>query len=165
MRIQRSTPVSHTPVTLLACAWMALFCAIHISSPAFTQESDAHAIASLIGATWDKPDSKVETDPVVISGDFAVASWTQGDRGGRALLRKENARWKVVLCSGDPLKSASGLVEAGVPAPDAEKIAEDIAAVEARAPAERRAKFSLFEGTVFGDADTHHPDAHHQHNH
>ncbi|HEX2841145.1 copper uptake system-associated protein [Hyphomicrobium sp.] len=165
MRRLRHAPVSRTLVALVAHAWMALTCAIHFSGSAHAQDHETHAITSLIGATWDKPDSKVETDPVVISGQFAVASWTQGDRGGRALLRKEDERWKVVLCSGDPLKSASGLVEAGVPAPDANKIAEDLSAAEARAPAERRAKFSLFEGTVFGDADTHHPDAHHQHNH
>jgi hypothetical protein len=140
--------------------WVALAGAIHVSSQATAAQDDADAIRALIGATWDRPDSKVETDPVVVSGQHAVASWTQGDRGGRALLKRDGAQWKVVLCSGDPLTRAGSLVEAGVPKPDADVIAQRLTDDEARASADRRAKFSLFEGTVMGDAPAHHP----QHN-
>jgi hypothetical protein len=163
MRFRRHAPVSRTLASLIAYAWMALSCAIHFSDVVFAHDDDPHAIRSVIGATWDKPDSKVETDPVVVSGNFAVASWTQGDRGGRALLRRGDGRWSVVLCSGDPLKEAGWLVEAGVPGPDAEQIAAGLAAAEALLPAERRGKFALFEGTVSGEAETHHPAAHHHH--
>ena len=140
---------------------MALICALCLPGAALAQantQDDAAAIRALIGATWDRPDSKVETDPVVVSGQHAVASWTQGDRGGRALLKRDGAHWKVVLCSGDPLTRAVSLVETGVPGPDADVIARRIADEEARTPADRRAKFSLFEGTVMGDAPAHHHD-------
>ena len=154
----------HAPTAYAPYGWIALFCAIHLCSFAHAGD-DAGAIRALIGATWDKPESKVQTDPVVIAGDHAVASWTQGDHGGRALLRRAAGRWTVVLCSGDPLRQAAWLAEAGVPGPDAERIAAQLAAAEALVPTDRRSKFSLFEGTVSGDADAHHPAHHHQHDH
>ncbi|WP_072392481.1 copper uptake system-associated protein [Hyphomicrobium sp. CS1GBMeth3] len=144
---------------------MALSCAIHSPPPALAA-NDADQIRALIGATWDKPDSKVETDPVVISGDHAVASWTQGSHGGRALLRRGKAGWSVVLCSGDPLREANWLAEAGVPGQDAEKIAQDLKAAEAKVSVERRAMFSLFEGVISGDGPEHQAPAgerHHPH--
>ena len=149
----RPVPCSRSIATLTACAWMALTCAIH--SPARGGD-DASAIRSLIGATWDKPQSKVEIDPVVISGSYAVASWTQGARGGRVLLQRSDKGWSVVLCSGDPLKESSWLVEAGVPKENAERIAKDLEAAEALSPPDRRHKFSLFEGVVSGDTEHHH---------
>lgn len=162
--MQRSAPFSHTVATLLACAWMALVCAIPFSGAALAQDH-VQAIRSLIGKTWDKPDSKVETSPVVVSGHFAVASWTQGARGGRALLRQDKKGWSVALCSGDPVKDAGWLVEAGVPRADADRIAKDLAAAEALVPAERRAMFSLFEGVVSGGSDHRGPSGHDRHSH
>lgn len=146
---------------------MALGCAIH-SPPSALASDDARQIRALIGATWDKPDSPVETDPVVVSGDHAVASWAQGAHGGRALLRRGARGWRVVLCSGDPLREAGRLVEAGVPGADAARIAADLKAAEAQVPETRRAMFSLFEGVVTGDGTEpdapagHAPHAHHE---
>lgn len=150
--------------TPIAWVWVALSCAIHIlPARAF---NDADQIRALIGATWDKPGSKVETEPVVIAGSYAVASWTQGAHGGRALLRRGEAGWTVLLCSGDPLKDAGWLAEAGVPMSDAARIARDLATAEGSVAAERRAKFSLFEGVVQGDSPAHHPtETHHDHSH
>lgn len=156
MRNGCPAPFSRKLATLVACAWMALPGAIHFSNIAFAA-SDADDIRSLIGSTWDRPDSKVETDPILISGSYAVASWTQADRGGRALLRRNGNKWAVVLCSGDPLTQVQWLVEAGVAEPDAQVIAAELAVAEAQIPADRRAKFSLFEGVVRADDDhTHH---------
>ncbi len=161
MRKTRHAPISQPVVALIACAWMALTGAIHITTPAFAGD-DAASIRALIGATWDRPESKVETHPVVVDGDYAIASWTQGKRGGRALLRRNDGAWHVVLCSGDPLKEAGWLVEAGVPQANAAALAEKLADAEASVGAERRAKFSLFEGVIEGP---HHGDAPHPHPH
>lgn len=158
MRMRRLAPFSRKIATLTAYAWMALCSAIHV--PSALAHDDADQIRALIGTTWDKPGSKVAIDPVVISGHHAIASWTQGPHGGRALLRRDDKGWSVVLCSGDPLKEARWLAEAGVPPSDASRLATDLAAAEARVPPERRTKFSLFEGVVQGDGTEHAP--HHQ---
>lgn len=148
--------------TRLARVGMAFACAILFTTSAMAGD-DAQAIRSLIGATWDRPESKVETDPIVVSGHYAVASWTQGDRGGRALLRRDDKEWKVVLCSGDPLTRAGWLVEAGVPQPDADTIASALAVAEGKVSDDRRKAFSLFEGTVMGDAPEHKHGSHEPH--
>lgn len=166
MRKQGLAPVSRIAGVLLVCGWMASSGAIpSILFPSVAQAADdAGQIRALIGATWDQPDRKVETNPVVVSGSFAIASWTQSDRGGRALLRNEAHAWRVVLCSGDPLTQAEWLVVAGVPEADATVLARRLAEAEAKEAPVRREKFSLFEGTVMGDALEHrHPAPQHRH--
>lgn len=163
MRVQCLASFSHPVAALIACAWMALCGAIPLSAPAHAGD-DAARIRALIGETWDTPDRKVETDPVVVSGDHAIASWTLAERGGRALLRRKDGGWRVVLCSGDPLKDAAWLEEAGVPASDAERLATALRAAEASVPDQRREKFSLFEGVIegpHGPSDAH-PHSHHE---
>lgn len=50
---------SRSIATLTACVWMVLFFTIHFPACA---TDDVGAIRALIGATWDQPDSKVETE-------------------------------------------------------------------------------------------------------
>jgi hypothetical protein len=133
---------------------MALAGAIH-AAQAEPALKDAASIRAQMASTWDKPDAKLIVDPVVINADYALAAWTQGNRGGRALLRKMEGKWVVVLCSGDPLRHASALIEAGVPAVVAEHLASDLSAAERRLPAARVALFATFEGVMRMD-EAHH---------
>ena len=130
---------------------MALLGAID-SSPA---HADTAAIKSLMAATWDKPDARLLVEPVVVADGYAIASWTQGKRGGRALLRQEDGKWKIVLCSGDPLKSASSIAEAGVPHATAEQLARRLKEAESILPPRQVALFSTFEGVVHIDGGEH----------
>lgn len=131
------------------------------AGPAAAAEADdAAMIRRVIGETWDRPDGKVQTDPVVVAGDAAVASWTQGEHGGRALLRQRSGHWHVVLCSGDPLKSADTLRDAGVPPQQAASLAQSLAAAEAKLPGDRVAMFSRFQGLVPMDAPAQHHGEH-----
>jgi hypothetical protein len=116
--------------------------------------NDKAAIASLIGTTWDKPDAKVQVDPVVIVGAHAIAGWTQGERGGRALLKRKDDKWSVVLCSGDPIKEASSLVEAGISQNEAKQLSAELSQAEAKIAPKRRAQFSLFGATVTMEDDS-----------
>ena len=131
---------------------MALWGAVH-AAPAAEPEEKA-AIRSLIGKTWDKPEAKVVVDPIVVAGGHAIAGWTQGQRGGRALLRKNNASWQVVLCSGDPLRQAPALTEAGVPEEVANRLAANLAAAERLTDPARVRLFSTFEGVVRMDGES-----------
>lgn len=136
--------------------WMVLSGAIHSAEqPA---RNDTALIRAVLAATWDKPDAKLVVDPVVVVGAHAVAGWTQGDRGGRALLRKSDGAWKVVLCSGDPLKQASVLAEAGVPQDAAEEIARKNEAAERNLPPEHVRLLSTFEGVMQMHDQGHAPD-------
>ncbi len=153
--------VPHSRVPVLMVAWMAL-CSVVCTAPAGAADDKA-AIRTLIGKTWDTPEQKVFTDPVVVDGDHAVAGWTQGARGGRALLHRRPDGWAVVLCSGDPLREAAVLIQSGVPEARAGKIAAALAAAESQADPERVHLFSTFEGVMQVGPDGAHPNHHDHH--
>ncbi|OYY62293.1 MAG: hypothetical protein B7Y51_08805 [Burkholderiales bacterium 28-67-8] len=110
--------------------------------------TDARAIESVMKAQFDKPAAPLTVAPISIEGDFAVTGWQQTDRGGRALLRKENGTWSIAVCGGDGLKRAATLGLAGMSPPAASRLARAIEQAESKLPAEQVSKFSLFEGTV-----------------
>jgi len=91
---------------------------------------DIHAIKLLIGNTYDTADTKVKTEPVVISNNYAIADWVQGEKGGRALLKKGQSNWKIILCGGGGLKLESTLHTAGIPAATAKLLAHQLALAE-----------------------------------
>lgn len=122
--------------------------------------ADEAAIRKVMATTWDKPESRLEISPVVVSGAWAIAGWTQGERGGRALmLRSKHSDWSVLACGGDGLKDPKALALTGMPEATARTLAAALAKAEARLPASRLAKFSTFEGLVRMDAAGHHPPA------
>jgi hypothetical protein len=129
--------------------------AILLISPAAA--SDADAIRQLLLSTFDKPDARLAVDPVVIAGNYAVAGWSQGDTGGRALLRQRAGQWAIVLCSGDALKTGEALRRGGVPEAGAKLLAARLAEAEAKLPPERVALFARFDGIVMMDASGAHP--------
>ncbi len=111
-------------------------------------EADAVAIRRRMMELFDKPDRPLTVDPVVIADAFAIASWTQGDIGGRALLRRDHGAWRIILCSGDALTTAPLIEQAGASAAVAAALVRRLAAAEAAIDPARRAYFSRFQGVV-----------------
>lgn len=117
---------------------------------------DAAAIRHRMLALFDKPDQPLVVDPIAVSGDYAVASWTQGEIGGRALLRRDAGAWRIILCSGDGLTTAPLIRQAGAADAVAADLVGRLAAAEAAIDPARRARFSLFQGVVPVDDGGHH---------
>lgn len=122
-----------------------------------TAAGDAAAITHLLMATFDKPEARLSVAPVVVQGDQALAGWIQGERGGRALLKRQHGEWQVAVCGGDGLTDPRLLADAGLAAADARALVASLVQAEARLPAAQRAKFSTFDGLVRMDAAGHHP--------
>lgn len=122
--------------------------------------TDQASIRRVLMTTFDKPEARLVVDPVVVVGVHAVAGWTQGERGGRALLLRHGTEWHITLCAGDGLKQAKVLREAGISQADADALAKGLATAEAKLPAAQRAKFSTFDGIVRMDANGQHPPEH-----
>lgn len=124
----------------------AFACAVLLQPPAAADEAkEASDIRTLIGAAYDKPKARVQTDPVAIVGDYAVADWIQGKRGGRALIRRnKDDRWEIALCAGRGLKQQATLEQSGIPSGTAKALLEKLAQAEKDIPAARRHKFDLF---------------------
>jgi len=111
-------------------------------------DGDEDVVRDLLMRTFDKPDSRLVVGPIVIARDHALVDWSQAATGGRALLRRSRNIWELVLCSGDGIRSAKALQQAGVPAADAHSLSKALAAAEKAVAAERLKLFSSFEGTV-----------------
>lgn len=117
--------------------------------------SAEQTIIKLIATTYDQPGRKVETTPVVIASDYALADWIQGDKGGRALLRHKAGQWEIMACGGDGFKDAKTLQQAGIPAATASKLVAQLTQAEKALPASRVRQFGLF-GTADDPRLKHH---------
>jgi TonB dependent receptor len=124
---------------------------------------DEDAVRHLLHSTFGKPEQKLLVEPVVITAGYAVAGWTQGDMGGRALLQHKHGNWTLILCAGDGIKSAEALRQAGMAPDAASALAQALAKAAQAVPADRLALFAKFEDTVMMNADGSHPPVHQSH--
>jgi hypothetical protein len=115
------------------------------------ESDDQTAIAKLLHGTFDRPDAQLTIAPIVVAGGYAIAGWTQGDMGGRALLRKKVQQWSLILCAGDEIKSAHALMTAGISSPAAAALERDLSAAESAMPKQQTAMFSRFQGIAMMD--------------
>ncbi|NOT15226.1 MAG: copper uptake system-associated protein [Methylotenera sp.] len=133
-----------------------------VASTSATVQADDNTshqqIKAIISSTYDKPDHKVETTPIAVIDDYAVADWTQGQRGGRALLHRSNGKWIIMACGADGLKEVKTLTEAGIPDQTAKSLVTQLTSAEKSVSPDRLKQFSLF-----GTKDD--PAAHEHHHH
>ncbi len=135
----------------------ALFFGALLALPAAADDTaDAGAVRHLLMAAFDKPEAPLTVEPVIVYQDVAVAGWSQGDMGGRALLRKKDGAWVLTLCSGDALRQAAGLKTFGLSAETADAIAAEVVAAETKLDPAMVAKFSTFDGVVMMDGSSQH---------
>lgn len=147
---------------LKLCAWFRvavcmLFAVAGAAAAAAATSSDEAAIRHVLMAQFDKPEARLTVEPVVVAGDSAVASWSQGNLGGRAVLFRKGGEWRIALCGGDGVKTSKVLREAGVNAANADELVRRLVAAEGKLPASQRAKFSTFDGLVRMDPGGKHP--------
>jgi len=112
---------------------------------------DEQKIIHLMNGMFDTPENPLVVAPVVVKDDFAIAGWIQGERGGRALLKRKDGEWKIHLCAGDTLKEAHMLEHAGIEHQAANALAGLLATAEAGMDKSVLAKFSSFEGVMMVD--------------
>ena len=111
-----------------------------------TGMTDPDAITALLKARFDTPETPLTEGLVVAEGDNALASWAQGDRGGRALLARHDGAWSIVLVGGADLRMPEFLARHGVSAAD--KLSMMFNTAEDRLGAGKVALSSSFEGVV-----------------
>ncbi len=101
-------------------------------------------IKAIIAKTYDQPGKPVETAPVVMVGNYALADWIQGDMGGRALLRLNKGAWEIMACGGDDFKKVKMLSHAGIPGDTAKKLIAQLEKAEQSVSPDRVKRFGLF---------------------
>ena len=143
---------------LWSLSWLVGAGAARATSPALPTDQITHVMK----AQFDRPDAPLDVGPVAVEGDHAVAGWTQGERGGRALLQRREGRWEIVVCAGDGLTRAKDLALAGLTPAQADRLARRVQAVERGMALERRKRLASFEGVVRVQGGQHgHPGSSH----
>lgn len=93
-------------------------------------QDKAPRIQALINKTFDRSGAKVVIEPIVVSGNYAIADWVQGEKAGRALLKLNNGEWQLWACGGKGMKTANALVGLGVPGQDAANLTSKLSSSE-----------------------------------
>ena len=127
------------------------------TSPSAAPGDSAAAISRLLSSTFEKPDSRLLLDPIVVEGKAAVVGWVQGDLAGRAFLRESDGHWAIVACGGDALKDVSTLQRLGLSQAQADRLSAAMAAAEARIDPQRVARFATFGELVEMSGEAHTP--------
>ena len=118
-----------------------------IAHPQTEEESREH-IQKLISKTFDRPDLKVQTDPIVIEGKVAIADWIQGEKGGRALLTRKHVDWEIIACGGAGFKDPGVIAAAGISKRIANNITEKLKIAEAKLSPQKVKQLDSFDGVV-----------------
>ncbi len=105
-------------------------------------------ISDVLKTMFETPAKPLAIGPVTVQNGWAIAGWQQAGRGGRILLQNGEHGWRPILCSGDAIREADALAEAGVPTADAPALAAALRDAEAQADPKAMQAFASFEGTV-----------------
>ncbi|MBN8980695.1 MAG: copper uptake system-associated protein [Rhizobiales bacterium] len=141
--------------------WILIFVFACTVAPALA-DSDQDEVRALLHSSFDSKGAALDIDPIVVADSYAIAGWTQGDMGGRALLRRRDGKWILIMCAGDAIKSADALRRAGLSADTADSLTQKLQRSEATLGAGRLEMFARFEGLVRMDESGKHPSARHQ---
>ncbi|MGB5083820.1 MAG: copper uptake system-associated protein [Methylocystis silviterrae] len=120
---------------------------------AASADDGADAARRLLFETFDKPETRLFVDAVVVEGDSAVADWRQGELGGRAFLTRKGDAWTIALCAGDALKDGATLEKLGVSRTNAEALSRRLATEEKRLSPDVVERFSRFDGIAAVEAE------------
>ena len=126
---------------LIAGLSLSLVCAV-------AEAKETTAIEMALKLQWDKPNHPIRVPVIVIQGDYAIADWIQEQRGGRALLKRDQQNWQTLICGDANMKQVGNLVSAGVSREDAKHLAAALEQEEKRLSDADKALIDSFKGIV-----------------
>ena len=111
-------------------------------------DMNEHQITMVMKQLFEKPDAPLTVVPISVEGDYAVAGWIKGGRGGRAFLQKDKNQWAIAVCGGSGLTQADVMQSIGMKSDAATRLAAAVVAAEGKLSADKRKLFDGFEGMV-----------------
>ena len=145
--MRRVARAGHAALVATACAVMPLAVSAHLEDAARHGETESAepSVRAIIGKTYDTAERMVETAPIVVRGDYAIAAWIQGHRGGCALMQRRDGAWQIAVCGGEAFRTVDGLKSAGVPADAAVQLVALLTRAEGSLAVDRVKLFDSFE--------------------
>lgn len=86
--------------------------------------------------------------PIAIAGDFAIAGWSNDTTAARALLRKRDGAWQVLMWSGPSLLLPATANAVGMSATTADTLRKELEAGETALGVGFARRFDAFQGSV-----------------
>ncbi|MBU3602657.1 copper uptake system-associated protein [Polynucleobacter sp. AM-25C3] len=140
----------------------AIFLVANAVAHSQTEAESREKIKVLISKTFDQPNLKVQTTPIVIEGKVAIADWTQGQKGGRALLRRKHSDWEIIACGGPGFKDSGAIAATGISKEIANNITVKLKTEEAKLSPQKIKQLDSFDGVVtMGHGTQHGSDSKH----
>ncbi len=72
----------------------------HLTANQTVAATDLAQIHGFMQKTWHSAEHPLKLGPTHISGDFAVADWWHQGKGGRAVFKRSQQHWQLILCGG-----------------------------------------------------------------
>ncbi len=144
----------HQNKVRLSCVFVMLLMWFSLVVAAVPTKEDA--VRAALKAEWDRPNRPLTVPVVVVKGEFAIASWLQAPRGGRALLKFKQRHWQTLFCGDVNLTKAQSLINAGVSAPDAKYLSEALLNAEKQLAVDDKKLVNSFKGIVDLLKEPHH---------
>ncbi|GEM_PF-5001178 len=121
--------------------------AVAVAEPdTLDRPAEIRGVAAALRAALGAPEAMIA--PIVLDGDTAIAGWTLGHMGARALLRRSSDGWHVEMWSGPSLSLPTTLTSRGVPRSVGDRLRSELSATEAALGTAFIARFDAFPGTV-----------------
>ncbi len=138
--------------------WSLVLAYIFLAGCAAGESPDEASVVEAMRRQFDKPEARLEVGPLAVAGDSALADWTQGEMGGRALLKRHGDEWRIELCAGDSIKNETTLAMSGMSKEHARMILAELEAEERQASPDRLRRIAAFRGVVRLGEGAHSPD-------
>ena len=124
-----------------------------LAAPSYAQDEDP--IRHLMINQFDRAEARLTVAAIAIESSYAIASWLQDGRGGRALLRIKEGNWSIILCSGESLKNKDSLVLIGIDPHISQKLINHLTILETNLSEQDRLLLDTFEGEIVLEGNAH----------
>ena len=127
--------------------FIVLFLSFCSSFVVFAEDRPQIAVVKTLKLIFDKPNSDLSVDAVAVSqsGKYSLASWSQNEAGGRALLKNNGGIWEVILCGGKDLLKTNTLEQVGIDKRESYEIIQKLKDSENKFTKKQRSTFDSFK--------------------
>ena len=138
---------------LKTTAFQMILAVMMLISPSYAQ--DEGPIRHLMINQFDRPEARLSVAAIAIESPYAIASWLQDGRGGRALLRIKEGNWSIILCSGESLTNKDSLVQIGIDPHISQRLINNLTVLEKKLSEQDRLLLDTFEGEIILEGNAH----------
>lgn len=110
--------------------------------------TDLQQIHSFMQETWHSAEHPLKLGPAHIAGDLAVADWWHQGKGGRAVFKRSNMQWQLILCGGAGILQSALWQHLGLTPSAADDFVRAIGRAEQSVSATDKALLDAFGATI-----------------